>query len=97
MVKVIETNVILKNGVVTDHQSRVVEVESWESYVEEMRSCKSVYREDFYGRLNGESLFKNTRIENFKADDFHLSFDAYRTCFEPERYWSTHLACLVEE
>lgn len=76
MAKVIETNISYGYGAF-DHQSRVIEVDSWESYVNEINNRESVDRYSCIGCLHGLTLPRNAKditIEDFKCDDFHLSF-----------------------
>lgn len=75
MIKVIETNLSLHlNDEIIDHQSRVIEVESWEEFVSEIKEGRTVNRD---GTMYGTSVPRQSRIENFKSDDFHLSCDIY--------------------
>lgn len=73
MVKVIETSISVDDdNNIFDHQSRVVEVESWSSYLEEYQRCESVYREDAIGTLmSGVSLPKKCKISKFECDATH--------------------------
>lgn len=72
--KVIETNLSLQvNNEILDHQSRVIEVDSWEEYVDEIRNGKSVRRCAAIGSMSGNTLHNNVIIENFESDEFHLS------------------------
>ena len=56
MIKIIETNLMMRNNEIMDCQSRVVEVENWESYIEEIRSEITVSRYDTVGRCHGSSF-----------------------------------------
>lgn len=80
MVYVIETNLSMKNDIIMDFQSRIIEVPSWQEY------C-AIY-ENYNGQACniGRSLTQlvgnninvinaNRIIENLKYDDFHLSCD----------------------
>lgn len=76
--RVIETNLSIGNyDEIIDHQSRVIEVESWESYIEEIKCAESVNRSAIMGGMYGLSVPKYSRIENFVSDDIHLSCDIY--------------------
>ena len=75
MIKVIETNLSMKDNEIMDHQSRVILVDSWESYVDEIKNGMSVNRTSFIGSLHGNSLPKQAKIENFKSTDKTLSCD----------------------
>jgi hypothetical protein len=73
MIKVIETNLMLNSiNNIEDHQSRVIEVESWESYVAEIKEGKSVYRKSIFGCLDGCSLPEKAQVENLMYDEYHL-------------------------
>ncbi|MGG0667805.1 hypothetical protein ABE073_04665 [Lederbergia citrisecunda] len=80
MVKVIETNLSLNSNderAILDHQGRVIEVESWESYVEELFSGETVYRKALFGdKMEGYSLPVDAIIDDFKSDEYHLSYHA---------------------
>jgi len=80
MIKVIETNLSLDyDDNIIDHQSRVVEVESWEDYINEIKEGISVFRKSILGCLDGYTIpTKQSRVENIICDDFHLSCDVYR-------------------
>lgn len=74
MVKVIETNLSLKQGCdVKDHQSRVIEVESWDTYLEEIKVGECVTRMSCLGDMYGCSIPKKCRVFNFVYDDTHAS------------------------
>lgn len=76
MDKIIETNLSFhENEDICDFQSRIVEVESWELYVEEMIARKSVRRSAYVGSMAGESLPRDIEVEHFKSDKHHLSVD----------------------
>lgn len=93
IVKVIETNLSLDNNNIIDHQSRIVEVNSWEDY------CKAFqkYKGDSVGfksltLMKGETLQRNCSITNFMYDEFHLSCDILKGKIRTKR-----LAYLVIE
>ena len=76
MVKIIETYVSSPNfNKFADHQSRVIEVNSWNDYVEEIKTKRTVCRKSCLGYLFGVSIPRNATIENLIYDDFHLSCD----------------------
>ena len=76
MIKIIETNLSIdKENTIKDHQSRVIEVDSWESYVIEIKDAESVSRNSVIGDLHGFSILPEARIENLTYDDFHLDYD----------------------
>lgn len=76
-VKVIEINLSMKDGDISDYQSRVVEVNSWEDY------CKAFKEYDgtAIGWFNsitsmvGNSIPKDVKILNLTYDDYHLTCD----------------------
>lgn len=76
-VKIIETNLSLNPNdelTIMDHQARVIEVESWESYIEEILSGDMVYRSAAIGSGMGGYSFPKGIIEDFKSDNRHLSY-----------------------
>jgi hypothetical protein len=76
MIKVIETNISINNdNIIQDHQSRVIEVYSWEEYIEEIKNCKSINRSSTLGSLHGTTLPKESKVENLSYDDNHLMCD----------------------
>jgi len=80
MIKIIETNLSIfthQDGceIIKDHQSRVIEVESWEDYIEEIKQSKSVVRNSIIGSLHGVTILPEARVENLTYDDFHLNCD----------------------
>jgi hypothetical protein len=69
---VIETNLLInEDETIRDHQSRVVEVESWESYAEEIKRGDSVERRSFLGHMDGKSLIG--KVLEVEFDDHHGS------------------------
>ena len=73
MVKVIETNVSLyPNGEMADFQSRVIEVESWESIVEEVRLQRVVIRNAWVGNLQGTTMPKMCKIKHIEYNEHKL-------------------------
>lgn len=77
MVKVIETNLSMNGDIVMDHQSRIIEVDSWDSYVDEFKHIKPVSRNSILGSLHGYSLPSQSKVENLIYDECHLSCDIY--------------------
>lgn len=76
-VKVIETNLSIKNGEIFDHQSRMVSVDSWEDYIKAFVEYDGLAGGGFYAITNmlGNSIQKNAEISNLQYDEFHLSCD----------------------
>lgn len=74
---IIETNLRLKDGVVVDHQSRVIEAKSWDEYVKYYRqNIKSNRKHSKFKSLTslfGDSLPRYGDIAELKYDNFHLS------------------------
>ena len=80
MIKIIETNLSLDgNGNIVDHQSRVIEIEIWEDYVNEIKENISVFRKSILGCLNGYTIPKKSEVSNIIYDDFHLSCNVYNS------------------
>lgn len=77
MVYVIETNLSMNEDKIADHQSRVIEVPSWEEYCAmyenyDGQAC-SIGRS--LTQMIGNNINAHRIIENLKYDDFHLSCD----------------------
>lgn len=74
---IIETNLSLKDDVVVDHQSRVIEAKSWDEYVEYYRqNIESDRKHSKFKSLTGlfgDSLPRYGNITELKYDNFHLS------------------------
>jgi len=78
MVKVIETNLSIDgNDNIKDHQSRVIEVESWDGYIEEIRNRETITREACIGGMYGCTIPRSATIENLISDEIHLLCDVY--------------------
>jgi hypothetical protein len=74
MIKIIETNISLnENDEIMDHQARVVEVESWQEFIEEAKNHKSISRVSLIGVCHGLSFPLSGKIENLKYNDHTLS------------------------
>lgn len=73
--KVIETNISMEDNEIKDIQSRVVEIEDWNSYVEEIKNGISVDRHDTVGCLHGKTLFNNCVIKNLDYNNHRLFCD----------------------
>jgi len=70
MINVIETNILYKDGEISDTQSRVIHVESWDSYVDELKLKNSEYRNGKYvNSLSGHSVPRFFKYLRFKTDD----------------------------
>ena len=78
MNRIIETNISIDDkGQIADHQSRIIQVESWESYIEEIKSGETKYRMSYLGNVHGCSLPKFCRVDNLVFDDFHMSCNVW--------------------
>lgn len=93
MALVIETNLSIDDkGNIADHQSRIIEVDSWDSYIEEIKLGITKYRISYLGNLGGSSLPRYFKIENLVYDELHLSCDVWNYA----NMLSKKLAYLVE-
>lgn len=77
MIKVIETNILMDKDEMKDFQSRIIEIDNWYDFIEEIKNGKTIIRKALLGNLFGNTIPRNSKIENFKFDDFHLSCDVY--------------------
>ena len=75
--KIIETNISMKDGQVYDHQSRVVEADSWDEYTEmyEEYDGSPIDRFKAISEMIGNSIPKDVEILNLKYDEKHLTCD----------------------
>ena len=97
MVKIIETNLSIMDRIIMDHQSRMVEAESWDSYVdfyfnhaygyEDNREFKSLTN------LIGDTLLPGAKVYDLNYDDYHLSCRV----FNPDEIETMKLAYLAED
>lgn len=74
MIQVIETNLSIdKDDAIRDHQSRIVEVEDWDTYckVFEEYNGDAVYFK--LKTMRGYSILSNCTITDLIYDDIHLS------------------------
>ncbi|MFS0643824.1 hypothetical protein [Siminovitchia sp. 179-K 8D1 HS] len=82
--KVIETNISVDTGFQIyleemerhfDFQSRVIEVESWDKYINEAKGRRSITRNSIIGNLYGESFPRYaSELSDLKYDNSHLSY-----------------------
>ena len=78
MIRVIETNLFMDyENNIKDHQSRVIEIDSWEEFIDEIINAKTVLRNSYIGSLHGNTIPRQAIVENLICDDFHLSCDVY--------------------
>lgn len=84
--KIVETNIMYEGLTFHDHQSRVLEIPSWEEYCDLYKNYdgNTVYEADIrtkrkyinvYNNLEGCILPKNATIIKLKIDDYHLTCD----------------------
>lgn len=78
MIKIIETNISLDiDNLMKDHQSRVIEADSWDEYIRYYKQNIETNRNESTFKLLtglvGSSLPKYGEISELKYDDFHLS------------------------
>jgi hypothetical protein len=78
LIKVIETNLSIDAGNnIKDYQSRIIEIDDWEEFVNEIKEAKTVIRNSCLGNLHGTTIPRNARVENLSYDDSHLMCDIY--------------------
>lgn len=75
--KIIETNLSMKDGRIYDHQSRVLEVDSWDTYIQMYEEYDGFATDRFkaISDMIGNSIPKDVEILNLKYDEKHLSCD----------------------
>ena len=98
MVKIIETNISYEikpysTKYLHDFQSRVIEVESWDSYINEIIDGKYVTRDCIIGNLYGASFPREATIDDLTYNEQTLKCEIYD--YRGDR--TTKLAYLVEE
>lgn len=74
MIQVIETNLSIDNdNIIRDHQSRIVEVEDWDTYCKafEKYNGEAVYFKS--NTMRGYSILSNCTMTDLIYDDIHLS------------------------
>ena len=80
MVKIVETNLSIhdETGEVMDHQSRIIEAESWMKYVDYyFRHMSGLKTEEFkcLHASQGRTLLSRMVITNIQRDEIHLTCD----------------------
>jgi len=94
LVKIIETNITYsESGEQNDFQSRVIEMESWESFVSEIKEGKSINRTSAIGNLVGLTLPREVKSINLTHDHFHMTL----TFTNPVGNTMRKLAYLISE
>ncbi len=96
-IKIIETNLMYKDDKIVDHQSRIIEYESWDKYVKiftEYNPDKTPENiKPLLGYMMGGAIHKNATIEKLEYDEFHL-----RCCITNfANQMSVKLAYMIEE
>lgn len=86
-VKIIETNLSISNsGAIKDHQSRIIEVNSWKDY------CKAF--DEYDGNaidfksltsIIGNSIPKEVKLYYLQYDDFHLSCNIWNGIYKTKK------------
>ena len=71
--QVIETNLSCDQDKIMDFQSRIVEVENWDSYTRAYREYSGNKVEFKSLDMSGPSLLDGMELTNLKYDNFHLS------------------------
>lgn len=95
-IEVIETNLIIdEDNIIQDHQSRVVEVNSWDEYCKAYQNYDG--KEVFFKSktMPGNSIKSNYKISKLKYDDIHLSCDIWKLINE-EFFATRRLAYRIE-
>lgn len=75
--KIIETNLSMKDGQIYDHQSRILEADSWNDYIQMYEEYDGFATDRFkaISDMIGNSIQKDVEILNLKYDEKHLSCD----------------------
>lgn len=78
--EVAETNLLMKENNIVDHQTRIVSVDSWDEYVNIFKNYDGTSVDVFnpMTHLYGHSIPGEVAIENLTYDDHHLSCDIMR-------------------
>lgn len=70
---VIETNISLNNFEhEEDFQSRIIKVESWDKFKEEIKTGNYINRKAYIGGMYGCSIPKHSKTEILQEDEFHM-------------------------
>ncbi len=94
MAKIIETNLSMsKSGAIKDHQSRIVEVNSWEEYCKAFNEYDgSVVEFKSLTNMVGNTIPKEVKLYCLEYDEFHLSCNIWNGMFGTKK-----LAYLIDE
>ena len=72
-VLVIETSVVYDfNHNIADHQQRIIEVDSWDAYIESVKNNEQKF---YKGTIHGNTIPKMSKIYNLEYDEDKLSVD----------------------
>ena len=87
IIKIIETNLSVDNAeTIKDHQSRIVEANSWEDYCRTFREYNGEPVEfNSLTKMNGRSIPKLVDISNLVYDEIHLSCDIWNGKFKTKK------------
>lgn len=70
MVKIIETNISMSGeDKLIDNQSRVIEMDSWNEYVENIKNSRGVNKQCTLGELYGMTLPHNCKVTELNFTD----------------------------
>lgn len=98
MAKIIETNISYEakpfsTQFIHDFQSRVIEVESWDIYIDEHIDTKSITRDCIIGNLYGASIPRVATIDDLEHNENTLKCEIY----DYRGLRTTRLAYLINE
>lgn len=75
--KIVETNISYSFAGLEDHQSRVLEIPSWEEYCDLFRNYDGEHNGDKYkcmfNQMMGCVMPNNATITDLRIDEFHLT------------------------
>lgn len=95
MVKIFQTNIMMKNGVIRDHQSRLIEEESWDVYIKNLiDGCNwgRKYYEDIIGGLDGTTLsLRHNSLSRGESHNDHCSTITIKEGEEVSQYCLSYL------
>lgn len=74
MIQVIETNLSIdRDNIIRDHQSRIVEVEDWDTYCKAYEEYKGDAIYFLSKTMPGNSVYNGCNIVGLTYDNIHLS------------------------
>lgn len=80
MIKIIETNLMYDNNIIGDFQSRIIEVESFDKYIQQIKNKEKIYYKCLFGQCRGYSLPSGNfemEIKQINEYKFQLIIDQY--------------------